>query len=67
MDRNPTPQMARLAFSRREAADLLGISEPSLDRLVQRGLLRPSRALRRPLFTAREIERFLADTTGGLN
>jgi len=58
---------AQLAFTRQQAAALLSISVVSLDRLVRRGLLKPSRALRRPLFTPKEIERFLADTTGEAN
>lgn len=52
----------RLALSRREAAKLLNIHVNSLDRLVRRGLIRPSRALRKPLFTRDELERFLVDT-----
>jgi hypothetical protein len=59
----------KLALSRAEAAQALGISEPSLDRLAARGLIRPSRALRRPLYGVREIERFLRETCnpgGGL-
>lgn len=57
------PDVARLALSREEAAAALGVSVPTLDRLVQRGLLRPSRALRRPLFPVPEIERFLRETS----
>lgn len=57
------PGIPRLAFSREEAAAALGVSVPTLDRLVQRGLLRPSRALRRPLFSLPEIERFLRETS----
>ncbi len=53
----------KLALTRVEAADALNISPATLDRLVKRGLLRPSRALRRPLFAIAEIERFLRDTT----
>ena len=56
------PRAARLAYSRKEAAGLLGISEPTLDRLVKRGLIRPSRALRRPLFTEEELKKFLQET-----
>jgi hypothetical protein len=52
----------KLGYTRREAAMVLGISVESLDRLVGRGLLRPSRALRRPLFTLSELERFLNAT-----
>ena len=51
-----------LAYSREEAAQLLGISTISLDRLCRRGLIRPSRALRKPLFTKAELERFLTET-----
>jgi len=52
----------KLALTRVEAADALDISPATLDRLVKRGLLRPSRALRRPLFSIGEIERFLRET-----
>jgi excisionase family DNA binding protein len=53
----------RLAYTKAEAAALLGISKPTLDRLVRRGLLKPSRALRRPLFSRRQLENFLEETT----
>lgn len=49
----------RLAFSRHEAAEMLGVCEATIDRLVRRGLLKPSRATRRPLFSRTELERFL--------
>jgi DNA-binding transcriptional MerR regulator len=50
-------------LSREEAAQALGISEPTLDRLAARGLLRPSRATRRPLYAVAELERFLRETS----
>ena len=53
----------KLALTRVEAADALDVSPATLDRLVKRGLLRPSRALRRPLFSIAEIEIFLRETT----
>ncbi|MGD0059311.1 MAG: hypothetical protein ABSD58_07825 [Verrucomicrobiia bacterium] len=53
----------RLALTRYETAKALGITPISVDRLVARGLLRPCRALRRPLFARAEIERFLKETT----
>ena len=53
----------RLALTRTEVAEILGIAPNSVDRLTKRGLLRPSRALRRPLYAIKEIERFLSDTT----
>jgi len=53
----------RLAYTRKETAEILGISAPSVDRLTKRGLLRPSRATRRPLYSKTEIERFLRETS----
>jgi hypothetical protein len=53
----------KLALTRIEAAHALGISPATLDRLTLRGLLRPCRAMRRPLFAVKEIERFLKATT----
>ena len=42
-------QLEPLAFDRVRAAKSLGISVQSLDRLCRRGLIRPSRALRKAL------------------
>jgi hypothetical protein len=56
-------QNQKLALSREEAAEALGISTVTLDRLAARGLIKPSRATRRPLFPIWEIERFLRDTS----
>lgn len=53
----------KLALTRIEAAAAIGVSPATLDRLTLRGLLRPSRATRRPLFAVKEIERFLKATT----
>ena len=57
----------RLAYSRLETAKLLGVSPITVDRLAKRGLLRPSRATRRPLYSKAEIQRFLDDTTGKID
>ena len=56
----------RLAYSRVETAELLGVSAPTVDRLTKRGLLNPSRATRRPLYPKTEIERFLQETSEGV-
>jgi hypothetical protein len=56
------PEQIRLAYTRIEAADLLGINPITLDRLAKRGLIRPSRAIRRPLYPHTELIRFLEDT-----
>jgi excisionase family DNA binding protein len=53
----------RLAYSVVETAEILGISEKTVRRLISRGLLRASHALRHLLIPRKEIERFLEDTT----
>ena len=57
----------KLALSRTEAADAIGVSPITIDRLTKRGLLNPSRATRRPLYPVWEIERFLRETTGRID
>jgi hypothetical protein len=57
----------KLAYPRREAAQIISVSPATLDRLVERGLLRPSRATRRPLFSRVDLERFLRETTAAVN
>jgi len=51
-----------MAYSLKEKAQMLGISEKSVRRLIARNLLRPSRALRHLLIARSEIERFLEQT-----
>jgi hypothetical protein len=57
-----TQSERRLAFTRDEAAEKLSLSPATIDRLTKRGLLRPSRGTRRPLYPLWEIERFLRET-----
>ncbi len=52
----------RLAYSMRETAEILGISYITVHRLIKRGLLRNSKALRHKIISAAEIERFLNET-----
>ncbi len=56
----------RLALSRVEAAELLGLSPATIDRLTKRNLLRPCRATRRPIYALAELHRFLNETTSDL-
>lgn len=49
----------RMAYSVRETAELLGVSEKTIRRLIYRKLLRASRALRHILIPRTEIDRFL--------
>ena len=53
----------KLALNRIETAQAIGQSAATVDRLTKRGLLRPSRATRRPIYAVKEIERFLKETT----
>lgn len=59
--------ISRLSFSRTEAAEILGLSPITIDRLTKRGLLNPSRATRRPLYPKWELERFLKETSERVN
>ena len=58
----PTPPPTeRLAYSIQEAADLLGVNYFSVYRLIQRGKLKPCRALRGKLLVPRtELLKLLA-------
>ena len=49
----------RLAYSVREAAEMLGVCEKTVRRLIARGLISPNKALRHLLIPKKEIERFL--------
>lgn len=53
----------KLALNRIEAAKALGVSPATLDRLAQRGLIRPCRATYRPIYWVKELERFLKDNS----
>jgi excisionase family DNA binding protein len=56
-------RVPRLAFSVRETAETLGVSEKTVRRLVARRLLNPSRALRHLLISRKEVERFLTESS----
>lgn len=57
-------RLPRLAYTLKETAEILGISQATVYRLLYRGLLRSSLALRSKLIAKSEIERFLKDTSG---
>jgi hypothetical protein len=50
-------------FKRAEAAIYLGVAKITIDRLTQRGLLHPSRALRHPIYSRDDLDRFLRETS----
>ena len=62
-EQNTQSEIPRLAFSMRETALILGVSYITVHRLIQRGLLRSSTALRTKLISKSEIDRFLKVTT----
>jgi excisionase family DNA binding protein len=57
------PPLPKLAYSVKETAEILGINYFTVHRLIKRGLLRSSNALRHKLIPKTEIERFLSSTT----
>ena len=60
-DSNISPWKKTYTFD--ETMELLNISRSTLYRLQKRGLIRPSRAVRRLIFPATEIQRFLEDSS----
>ena len=58
-------KLPRLAYSVAESAQMLNLSEKTILRLIQRNLLKASKALRHKRITARSLQEFLENTTGG--
>lgn len=52
-----------LAYTLSEVEQVTGYSKRTLRNFVKRGLLRPSKASRRLIFSRLELERFLKETT----
>ncbi|MEI6535198.1 MAG: helix-turn-helix domain-containing protein [Verrucomicrobiaceae bacterium] len=48
-----------MAYTTRETAEALGVKPTTIWRLTKRGLLKPNRATRIPLYSVSEINRFL--------
>jgi len=55
--------LPRLAYTMRETAAILGVSYITVHRLLQRGKLRASDALRSKIISRAEIERFLRESS----
>jgi hypothetical protein len=60
----PKPSVEKKGFKRAEAALYLGVAKITIDRLTKRGLLHPSRALRHPIYSRDDLDRFLRETSG---
>jgi len=58
----PLERERKFAYSLKATAGLLGLCEKTVYRLIQRGLLKSSGALRTKLISEKEIQRFLAAT-----
>jgi len=58
-----TTAVPKLALNRVEAAQAIGCSAATIDRLTIRGLLRPCRATYRPIYWVKELERFLKENS----
>jgi hypothetical protein len=56
-------KLPRLAYTMKETAEILGCSYITVHRLLQRGLLKSSSALRCKIISKAEIERFLAESS----
>jgi excisionase family DNA binding protein len=59
---NVSQALPRLAYTMQETADILGVSYITVHRLLKRGLLRSSTALRHKLIPMTEIQRFLRES-----
>jgi hypothetical protein len=56
----PTRATDKLAFSKKELCDAIGVSPVTLWRLEKRGLLRPVAGIRHRIYSRKEVERFLS-------
>ena len=53
----------KLGLNRIEAAQAIGVSPATLDRLTARGLIHPCRSTYRPIYWVKELERFLKENS----
>lgn len=65
-DRQIDPDVPSLALTKSQAAQALNVSEKTIERLVARGLLKSSRALRTPRFSLKALNEFLETTSESL-
>lgn len=62
MSANQLPDHIRGGMQLKEAAAYLGLSQVTVRRLVNRGLLKRNLAVRHLLFSVKELNRFLEET-----
>ena len=59
---SPANALPRLAYTMRETAEILGVSYITVHRLLKRGKLRASDAVRNKVIPLTEIQRFLRES-----
>jgi ribosomal protein S20 len=59
----PKNHVEKRGYKRAAAATYLGVAKITIDRLTKRGLLHPSRALRHPIYSKDDLDRFLRETS----
>jgi len=59
MEKKAISQPKRMAFKLKEAAQLMGVSEISIRRAIEKGQLRACRAFRHLLIPASELEKLI--------
>ena len=62
-DAETKTHIEKKGYKRAEAAIYLGVAKITIDRLTKRGLLHPSRALRHPIYSKDDLDRFLRETS----
>jgi hypothetical protein len=62
-DTKTNNHVEKKGYKRAEAAIYLGVAKITIDRLTKRGLLHPSRALRHPIYSKDDLDRFLRETS----
>jgi hypothetical protein len=62
---NGSERVGRVFYSAAEVGEMFGISNKSVYRLLDRGLLKSSNALRHKRISRASIDEFIAKTTGG--
>jgi excisionase family DNA binding protein len=62
-NRRSTTHLPKLSYTLAETANVTGLSERTIRRLIARGLLHKSKATRRIVISHKDIEEFLIETS----
>lgn len=61
MEQEPDKPIEKLLYSRKEAAQSLGVSDRKVDKLVIEGRIKPTRIDSRVMFHIDDLRKFVAD------